>query len=205
MASEMVPEPTPQRMSIGAAAFGKCLQDERPPAVASGRVAAPRLGTPTTRDGASIHALVRDCPPLDLNSVYAYLLLCQHHAATCVLASLGGHTVGFVSAYRPPQRLDTIFVWQVAVSPLVRGSGLAKQMLAHLLGREELSDCTHLETTVSPSNLPSRRLFEALARDHSATLEESILFPESAFGSTSHEVEMLFRIGPLRPKATGGP
>ncbi len=32
-------------------------------------------------DGAVIHRLVADCPPLDLNTVYAYLLLCEHFPA----------------------------------------------------------------------------------------------------------------------------
>jgi len=204
MAAEVSRVATPRQVSIDAAEAGKVRLTGTLEAVAMAGAATLYLGPPATRDGASIHALVRDCTPLDLNSVYAYLLLCEHHAATCVRASMEGQTVGFVSAYRPPQRPDVIFVWQVAVSPDLRGTGLARRMLAHLLRRDAVRDCTYLETTVSPSNIPSRRLFEALARERAATLEESVLFSESAFGPASHEVEVLFRIGPLHPKATGG-
>jgi L-2,4-diaminobutyric acid acetyltransferase len=157
------------------------------------------LVSPVPADGAVIHALVRDCPPLDLNSVYAYLLLCEHHAETCVRAMRDGETVGFVSAYRIPQRPEVLFVWQVAVAPVMRGSGLARRMLNRLLARDAVRECRYIETTVSPSNLPSRRLFESLAREHDTALAESVLFSESAFGPASHEAEVLFRIGPLHP------
>src|SRR5690606_39264906 len=71
---------------------------------------------PRRTDGAALHRLVSECPPLDVNSLYAYLLLCEHFSATCVVAeSAGGLIDGFISAYVPPTRPDVIFVWQVAV------------------------------------------------------------------------------------------
>ena len=48
---------------------------------------APRLRPPTPADGAALHALIRNSPPLDLNSCYAYLLHGLHFADTCVLAA----------------------------------------------------------------------------------------------------------------------
>jgi L-2,4-diaminobutyric acid acetyltransferase len=148
--------------------------------------------------GAAIHQLVAACKPLDLNSRYAYLLLCEHFADTCVLARVDDRVVGFVSAYQPPRREDTVFVWQVAVDSDMRGRGIAAMMLDELLMRPALRSCRYLETTVSPSNAPSRRLFYALAQRLGAPLHETVLFAESDFGEESHECEQLIRIGPFR-------
>lgn len=155
------------------------------------------LGVPRVRDGAAIHALVAGCPPLDLNSVYAYLLLCEHFALTCVHAAVGGRTVGFVSGYRPPQREDVVFVWQVAVAAEQRGRGLAGAMLRELLARPGAAGCRYLETTVSPSNAASRGVFHRLAREVGAAVAERTLFDEQHFGGERHERETLISIGPI--------
>lgn len=157
----------------------------------------PRLGPPTVSHGAHIYRLVSECRPLDLNSVYAYLLLCEHFAQTCVLAEHAGRVVGFVSAYRPPARSEAVFVWQVAVAEQMRGGGLARSMLHELLGRDTVRDCHYLETTVTPSNAPSRRLFQSLAQELDALLVERVLFHEKDFGGGGHETEVLLRIGPF--------
>jgi L-2,4-diaminobutyric acid acetyltransferase len=156
-----------------------------------------KLDVPTVRDGEGVHALVAACQPLDLNSTYAYLLLCAHFAQSCVIARQEGRPVGFVSAYRPPQRYDTVFVWQVAVAASARGQGLARRMLRELLARPALRGCRYLETTVTPSNAPSTRLFRALAGELGAPLEEKPMFQEDDFGAERHEAETLFRVGPI--------
>jgi L-2,4-diaminobutyric acid acetyltransferase len=140
------------------------------------------------------------CKPLDLNSRYAYLLLCEHFADTCVTASAGECVVGFVSAYKPPAQDRTIFVWQVAVDAQARSQGVAKQMLRELLARPAARACEYLETTVSPSNTASRRLFHSLARELGARVNEELLFAEGHFGGEDHECEMLIRIGPFQGK-----
>jgi L-2,4-diaminobutyric acid acetyltransferase len=159
-----------------------------------------RISRPEVSQGADIHRLVARCKPLDLNSRYAYLLLCEHFAETCVLAESGGQVVGFVSAYKPPERADTIFVWQVAVDAGMRGKGLAATMLEELLRRPQVMGCRYLETTVSPSNTASAALFQKLARSVRAPINETVLFPESVFGEEAHECEMLIRIGPFPGK-----
>lgn len=156
-----------------------------------------RLGKPRPSHGSAIHALVERCPPLDLNSTYAYLLLCEHFADTCVQAEAEGKTVGFVSAYQPPGRHDVIFVWQVAVDPALRGRRLANQMLHELLRRDRSGAWKYLETTVSPSNTASRRLFYSLAEALHARVTEKVLFRETDFGTAAHEEEVLIRIGPI--------
>lgn len=151
---------------------------------------------PGIADGASLYRLVRACPPLDLNSEYAYLLLCTHHPRTCVVAEGSAGISGFVSAYCLPARPDVVFVWQVAVAPAARGAGLALRMLEQLLQRSALSGCRWIETTVTPSNQASRRVFERLAARLHTSSEEHVLFSSKDFRNPGHEPEMLVRIGP---------
>ena len=107
---------------------------------------------PQLDDAKHIHALIQACPPLDVNSLYVYLLLAHHHSSTCVLAQQPeGPLQGFVSAYVPPQSPDVLFVWQVAVHDSARGAGLGKKMLGSLLSRPGLEAIRHIETTVGPA------------------------------------------------------
>lgn len=150
-------------------------------------------------DGWAIHRLVAQCPPLDLNSLYAYLLLSEHHADTCVLAEdQAGQVLGFVSAYIPPRHPDVLFVWQVAVDPRARGRGLGRRMLRHLLERPAAGAIRYIETTVGPGNAASRAVFGGLARQLDADCTDSALFGPELFGQQEHEEERLLRIGPFR-------
>jgi len=84
---------------------------------------------PVANDGTAMHALVERCKPLDVNSQYCYLILCEHFPSTCVVVEEGSEVVGFITAYIPPGKRDTLFIWQVAVDARLRGQGLAKKML----------------------------------------------------------------------------
>lgn len=154
------------------------------------------LREPGIADGVALFRLIRACPPLDLNSPYAYLLLCAHHARTCVVAENSAGIAGFVSAYRPPGTPDAVFVWQVAVTPQARGQKLALRMLECLLARPALAGCRWLETTVTPSNAASRRVFAMLAAGLGARSEERTFFSREDFQDPHHEPEVLIRIGP---------
>ena len=155
------------------------------------------LRQPQQQDGAALHSLIKACPPLDLNSLYAYLLLCRHHAQTSVVAQVDGQLVGAITAYIPPTQPDTLFVWQVAVAPQQRGHGLGKRMLQHLL-----QDCIAqrrlrwMETTISPSNTASDHLFTHFALQHDAGCTIATLFDAETFGESGHEEERLYTIGP---------
>jgi L-2,4-diaminobutyric acid acetyltransferase len=152
---------------------------------------------PERRDGALLHDLVAACPPLDLNSRYAYLLLCEHHARTSIVAQLDGMLVGAITAYIPPAQPDTLFIWQVAVAQHLRGQQLASRMLEHLLQRcSKTRALRWLETTISPSNQASHRLFTQFAARHSAGCTTTTLFSASDFGQSGHEEECLYKIGP---------
>lgn len=156
-----------------------------------------RLRLPRRADGPALHALVAHCPPLDLNSVYLYLLLTEHFPQTCIVAEDNHGVLGLVSAYLPPGRSDVLFVWQVAVHPRARGLGLGLRMLQQLLQRRGLRPIRWMETTVGPGNRASRRLFERLADRMKAPLRESALFEAALFGAEAHEAEPLLRIGPF--------
>ena len=71
---------------------------------------------PVIGDGTAIYELIRQSPPLDLNSRYLYLLLCDHFSESCIIAESESRTVGFISAYGHPKKQETLFVWQVAVA-----------------------------------------------------------------------------------------
>ncbi len=152
---------------------------------------------PTRADGHRVRALVADCAPLDLNSTYAYLLLCTSFAGTCAAAERDGELVGFLSGYRQPNAPDTLFVWQVAVAAGARGHGVAGRLLRDVLDRPALADIRHVETTINPVNDASWALFRRLARERGADCSERTLFRREDFGPEAHEDERLLRIGPL--------
>jgi len=154
--------------------------------------------SPKRNDGAAVRQLVEDSGGLEPNTCYAYLLLCTHFADTCLVAERGGELVGFVAAYRPPSRPESIFVWQIGISPDARGEGLAKRLLQHLVSLPACRDAIHLEATVAPSNLASQRLFKGFARDRGVDCQVGPGFHRHDFGPLVHEAEELFRIGPLR-------
>jgi L-2,4-diaminobutyric acid acetyltransferase len=155
------------------------------------------LRQPVRKDGAALYELIAACPPLDLNSRYAYMLLCEHFAQTCVIAEADGEVVGAVTGYVLSDRPDTLFIWQLAVAQPMRGQKLGRRMLEHLLQRCIVSrHINWLEATISPSNQASRKLFTELAARHGAGCTTSALFPANDFGESGHEEECLYRIGP---------
>jgi len=155
--------------------------------------------TPIANDGVAMHALVERCKPLDVNSQYCYLILCEHFPSTCVIVEKDNEVVGFITAYIPPRKRDTLFIWQVAVDARLRGQGLAKKMLGTLLSRSNLKRANYIEATVNPSNGASRALFQSLANDCSCAFDEELIFPATMFGEGNHEQENLIRVGPINP------
>jgi diaminobutyrate acetyltransferase len=139
--------------------------------------------------------IARDSMVLDLNASYAYVLWCRDFAATSVVATVDDETAGFVTGYRRPDRPDTLMVWQVAVDQQHRGRGLASRMLAHLVDRSD-PPLSALETTITPDNDASIRLFAGFARSRGADVVREPVFDSSLFPD-AHQSELLFRIGPL--------
>lgn len=146
------------------------------------------------RDGAAIWALARESETLDLNSPYAYLMWAREYGESSCLAETDGQPAGFVMGLRPPQRPDTLFVWQVAVAHDRRGKGLARRMVTELA---RSMGARYVEATVTPSNHASAALFRGLAQRLGSPCTEQTYLPADAFPVTDHEEEVLFRIGPL--------
>lgn len=155
------------------------------------------LRRPILEDGMGVYRLVESCPPLDANSSYCNLLQCSHFSATSVAAELAGSLVGFVSGYIVPDRGDTLFVWQVAVSKNARGVGLASRMLSEILTRQECKAVEYIETTITQDNQASWALFEGLAKKLSVNLKTSDWMDKTAHFSGLHDSETLVRIGPF--------
>jgi L-2,4-diaminobutyric acid acetyltransferase len=155
------------------------------------------LLTPNAGDGPAVTALIAASPPLDANSAYCNLIQCAHFADTCVVAELGGAVVGWISAHRPPAAPDQIFVWQVAVDPSTRGTGLGGRMLDALLQRSAVKGARFLTTTVTETNTASWALFNAFARRHGLRITKAPLFERVAHFAGAHDTEWQATIGPL--------
>lgn len=149
---------------------------------------------PCAEDGSRVARLISDCPPLDPNSVYCNLLQCTHFADTCVVAECEGRLVGWVSAYRPPLASRQIFVWQVAVDDIARGSGLGGRMLDVLIARLAPESIGVLAATITESNAASWALFSSFARRHGARLSRRPIFDRGAHFAGAHETEHLVTI-----------
>ncbi len=149
-------------------------------------------------DGRRMYELVRDMGGLELNTAYFYVLFCIDFADTCVVADVDDKLAGFVLGHRPPQRPDTVFVWQVGVAPFMRKQGMARRLLDAFL--EQNPDARWLEASVTPGNTASRKLFRSVARDRGVQCQVSEFMLAGHFPD-SHEPEELFRIGPFEPNS----
>ena len=150
---------------------------------------------PTREDGSDVWELIKACEPLDVNSRYCNLIQCDHFAETCVAAiRADGKLVGWISAYLLPDDPQTLFVWQVAVSPLAQGQGVGKRMLNHLLDREACKDVTRMQTTITPDNEASWALFSSLARSRGARLTDRPHYRRDDHFDGRHETEHMVTI-----------
>ncbi|GHF88246.1 L-2,4-diaminobutyric acid acetyltransferase [Streptomyces griseosporeus] len=150
-------------------------------------------------DGSALWRIARDSEALDLNSSYSYLLWCRDFAGTSAVARReDGQPIGFVTGYVRPERPHTLLVWQVAVDSAYRGRGLAAALLDGLTARLAAERAiTEVETTITPGNTASERLFTSFAARHGATVEREVLFDAGLFPDGPHDPEVLYRIGPL--------
>lgn len=155
------------------------------------------LRSPVAEDGMAVFKLVKQSPPLDINSVYCNLLQCSHFSSTSVAAERAGELLGFISAYLIPERNDTLFIWQVAVSQKARGQGLASRMIGHILNREQCQQVSFIETTITEDNLASWALFKSLAVRLDTEINHSVLFDRDKHFDGEHDSEMLVRVGPF--------
>ena len=152
------------------------------------------LRKPTDEDGAKVWELVRACKPLDENSMYCNLIQCDHFRDTGIAAEMQGELVGWISAYIPPSEEDTLFVWQVAVSPKARGRGLGIAMLEALLDRPECADVTRLRTTITKDNDASWALFRKLGKKRGEDFSSAPHFKKDVHFDGAHDTEHMVTI-----------
>ncbi len=157
------------------------------------------LRKPCAEDGAAVWRLISECKPLDENSMYCNLIQCDHFADTCVLAEMDGEVVGWVSGHVPPSDPGTIFVWQVAVSPKARGTGLGLRMLTDLVRRDACAGVTDMQTTITSDNDASWALFRKFARRMGATVGSAPHFREDDHFDGAHATEYMVTIRMAEP------
>ena len=120
---------------------------------------------PTEDDGKEMFRIVNESKVLDVNSSYSYLMWSKYFNKTSIIATCEDEVIGFVSGFLQPDSLDTLFVWQVAVDPAFRGHGLATTLIDQLIQQlDREGEIRYLEATVTPSNIPSSKLFQELPR-----------------------------------------
>lgn len=156
-----------------------------------------RFREPTAEDGAAMFDIVREGGVLDENSSYAYLMMADRFADTCVVAEHEGEAVGFVLAFRPPRDPDVVFVWQIGVHSKMRGQGLARRILLYLVERDACVGVRYMETNITPSNTASQRLFRSFARHVGHARVEQREGYDAGIFPDGHESEDLYRIGPF--------
>jgi L-2,4-diaminobutyric acid acetyltransferase len=149
---------------------------------------------PTEEDGAEVWALIRECKPLDENSLYCNLIQCDHFRDTCIVAEIEGQIVGWISAYIVPSDPETLFVWQVAVSGRARGRGLGRKMLYELLDREACAGVFRLQTTITRDNDASWGLFRSFAKRLGARLDDKPHFKRDDHFAGRHATEHMVTI-----------
>lgn len=153
----------------------------------------PVLRKPDAKDGPAIWELVKSCKPLDENSLYCNLIQAEHFRDTCVLAELDGEVAGWISGHMIPDQ-DSLFVWQVAVSPRARGLGLGRRMLTELLSRDACAGANALKTTITPDNDASWGLFRSLARHLDGQLTHQAHFTRGTHFAGRHATEHMVTI-----------
>jgi L-2,4-diaminobutyric acid acetyltransferase len=151
---------------------------------------------PQAEDGRRMAELVRASGKLDVNSTYCYAMLGRWFAETCLIAESKEEErlAGMVTGFRLPSDPRTLFVWQIAVDERYRGQGVAIALLNELTAD---LDVRYVETTISPSNGPSRRLFQKWADSLRMAISVTEGFREEHFLEPGHETEELYRMGPI--------
>ncbi|MGB3707428.1 diaminobutyrate acetyltransferase [Gordonia sp. (in: high G+C Gram-positive bacteria)] len=160
---------------------------------------------PQASDGQRIWEIARDSRVLDVNSPYSYILWSQEFSETSIVAEVDGVPIGFVTGYRRPADPASLMVWQVAVDDAHRGKQIAKRMLCELFHRGTQAGVTAINTTISPDNEASQRLFAGVARALGLNFSHQPFFAAELFPnvsddglreSASHQPEDLYLLTP---------
>ena len=147
--------------------------------------------------GYQISELIKNSPPLDLNSTYLYFIQSHYFNKTCAIAvNEIDRVIGFVSGFQDPRKKDTLFIWQVAISKDARGNGLASKLIHFIL--QEHPHMQFIETTITKDNTSSISLFNKISQELNTNIIEEPFLDKTKHFLNQHDSENLFRIGPFK-------
>ncbi|WP_425515196.1 GNAT family N-acetyltransferase [Mesorhizobium japonicum] len=146
---------------------------------AGGQLALVTFRKPTWNDAADVWDLIALCPQLDRNSLY-----CESSYSALI---------------SPTHACSRILIWQIAVHPMVRSTGLGKELILSALNGPSCEGVTHIKATVTLSNRASKLFFAAVAKDLGAPIRQTLWFDRVAHFKGRHDSEYLITIGPIAP------
>ena len=156
-----------------------------------------QIKNPDSDYGYQISELIKNSPPLDLNSTYLYFIQSHYFNKTCAIAvNEIDRVIGFVSGFQDPRKKDTLFIWQVAISKDARGSGLASKLIHFIL--QEHPHMQFIETTITKDNTSSISLFNKISQELNTNIIEEPFLDKTKHFLNQHDSENLFRIGPFK-------
>lgn len=156
-----------------------------------------QIKNPDSDYGYQISELIKNSPPLDLNSTYLYFIQSHYFNKTCAIAvNEIDRVIGFVSGFQDPRKKDTLFIWQVAISKDARGNGLASKLIHFIL--QELPHMQFIETTITKDNTSSISLFNKISQELNTNIIEEPFLDKTKHFLNQHDSENLFRIGPFK-------
>ena len=156
-----------------------------------------QIKNPDSYYGYQISELIKNSPPLDLNSTYLYFIQSHYFNKTCAIAvNEIDRVIGFVSGFQDPRKKDTLFIWQVAISKDARGNGLASKLIHFIL--QEHPHMQFIETTITKDNTSSISLFNKISQELNTNIIEEPFLDKTKHFLNQHDSENLFRIGPFK-------
>ncbi|MFF7256527.1 diaminobutyrate acetyltransferase [Streptomyces microflavus] len=162
--------------------------------------ARPRYRTPRVEGAPALWEMVDQTEALDNNSPYYYALWCRDFAATSLVATLDDEVIGFLTGYFRPDEPDTYLVWLEAVRPRHGIPMLGVQLFERAADRAVERGAVFIEATVSADNKAIIMVLKKVAKRYAAEVDTQVLFPGDLFPGEHHD-EVLYRIGPLAPRA----
>ena len=156
-----------------------------------------QIKNPDSDYGYQISELIKNSPPLDLNSTYLYFIQSHYFNKTCAIAvNEIDRVIGFVSGFQDPRKKDTLFIWQVAISKDARGNGLASKLIHFIL--QEHPHMQFIETTITKDIKSSISLFNKISQELNTNIIEEPFLDKTKHFLNQHDSENLFRIGPFK-------
>ena len=156
-----------------------------------------QIKSPDSDYGYQISELIKNSPPLDLNSTYLYFIQSHYFNKTCAIAvNEVDKVIGFVSGFQDPKKSDTLFIWQVAISKDARGNGIASKLIHFIL--QEHPHMQFIETTITKDNTSSISLFNKISQELNTNIIEEPFLDKTKHFLNQHDSENLFRIGPFK-------